>query len=348
MNNENIAVYNEEVLKVKSSINQETDFHKQLEAFRAERQRINREGANRVDLYIPGKIIHLVDVNGNGKYLPYWGGRRLFDQIALSGRMVSDHDIHGLVDILKTTANGWSDITFRHMSMKKHEDEPPPVDDIEMFVCCSNPYGILPALLSALAVVSIALGVRSYNTCAFASIQGRIGDGDYVVTTLGLYRWGAVRCVDGLCETAAQCIAYQPHYAQGKQDLRTARIAGGLSQMFGFFSLVPLCVSMCFKVRRRLWVFVTCMSLLASFFIGLCLMFNRHCDSIVETRLDAEAGSIETRLDSEASQCNLEGGAVMAIVSGSMWFGIAVCSAWLAKKGRQRKTRKDTATNNDD
>lgn len=338
MNNENIAVYNEEVLKSKSKINQETDFHKQLDAFRAERQRINRLEANRVDLYIPGKIIHLVDVNGNGKYLPYWGGRRLFDQIALSGRMVSDHDIHGLVDILKTTANGWSEITFRHMSMKKDEDEPPPIDDIEMFVCCSNPYGILPVLLSALAVVSIALGIRSYNTCAFASIRGRIGDGDYVVTTLGMYRWGAVRCVDGLCETAAQCISYQPHYVQGKQDLRTARIAGGLSQMFGFFSLVPLCVSICVKVRRRLWVFVTCMSLLASFFIGLCLMFKRHCDSIVGTLLD-----------SEASQCTLEEGAVLVIVSSSMWFAIAICSAWLAKKGgRKRKTRKDTATNNDD
>jgi hypothetical protein len=318
LSNENVAIYNAEVLKPSDDINKDTEFHKQLETYRAERETKTRAGANRVNLYIAGKVVHLLDVNGDGKYLPYWGGRKLFTQIALSPRMLSDHDIHGLVDILKTTSNGWSDITFQHKSFVCEEDQaPPPVDDIEMFVCCSNPYGFLPILLSVLATVAIAFGIRSYQTCDFARLDATNDQGEHIMASLGLFRWTLQECEDGLCDEDAKCVTYPPHHARDRSYLKVARSAGGISQTFAFISLLCLWVSTCFKVRRRIWVCVTCMSLVASLLMGVCLIYSRHCEAIEYPEL--------------TMHCAMGEGAIFAIVSCCLWFVIAVCSASLAK-----------------
>lgn len=332
MSNENVAVYNAEVLKPRDDINTDTEFHKQLETYRDERESKTRAGVNGVNLYIAGKIVHILDMNGNGKYLPYWGGRKLFTQITLSPRMLSDHDIHGLVDILKTTCNGWSDITFQHESFVCEGDQAPPVDDIEMFVCCSNPYGFLPIILSVLATVTFALQIKAYQTCDFARLDATNEQGEYFLVSLGLFRWTLHECVDGLCKEDAECVIYPPHYAKDRSYLKLARSAGGISQIFALLSLLCLWVSTCFKVRRRIWVFVTSMSLMASFFIGVCLIFSRHCESIEYLEFTI--------------QCAMGEGAIFTIVSCSSWFVIAVCSSSLAKGVKCTLRKTDTQSNN--
>lgn len=82
-----VATRNSEVLRPQEKIPFDTKFNQQLKLFKAERSDKNNSGVNRVQLFIPGKIIHLVDTNGDGNYIPYYASKSEFNQLEISKRM---------------------------------------------------------------------------------------------------------------------------------------------------------------------------------------------------------------------------------------------------------------------
>ena len=80
------AARNAQVLRAQGDIPLDTEFSQQLEKLRAERADKNTKKSMK-PLFIPGKIIHLVDTSGvenKGTYVPYWASRDEFNQIEIS------------------------------------------------------------------------------------------------------------------------------------------------------------------------------------------------------------------------------------------------------------------------
>ena len=68
-----LASRNEAILCPKGEIDRDTAFYQKVHTFRNERAEKNLVLTK---LYIPGNIIQLVDVTGDGtKYVPYWASR---------------------------------------------------------------------------------------------------------------------------------------------------------------------------------------------------------------------------------------------------------------------------------
>jgi hypothetical protein len=82
-------------------------------------------------LYIPGRIIYLVDTHGGGnKYIAYWASRNEFQSIKLSSKMISDHKMHSLVKTLRSL-----DLDITHNAMEiLHPNEFYP----GTFICCMD------------------------------------------------------------------------------------------------------------------------------------------------------------------------------------------------------------------
>jgi hypothetical protein len=134
------------VLKRKCFIPQDSDFYKRLLAFRSERDEKTKRSINNTQLFLPRRIVHLVDIkgdNGASGYAPYYARRREFNQLVVSKRMIADHDIHYLVDILENTrlCGDFNAISCVFGSSPYLIDEDVPEVDIRLFICCSNPYG---------------------------------------------------------------------------------------------------------------------------------------------------------------------------------------------------------------
>ena len=149
-----LAARNANVLREAKDIPRGTDFVQQLEMFRTERANC-LEGE--VKLYIPGKIVHLVQVdtkdddNDHGKYVPYWASRHDF-KLVISNRMTADHSMLDLVEILNNIrldeddnkSFGRSSIIastlINSMNIGKGDDsEDNGGTDVRLFMCCSNP-----------------------------------------------------------------------------------------------------------------------------------------------------------------------------------------------------------------
>eukprot|EP00571_Detonula_confervacea_P014761 CAMPEP_0172298774 /NCGR_PEP_ID=MMETSP1058-20130122/1274_1 /TAXON_ID=83371 /ORGANISM="Detonula confervacea, Strain CCMP 353" /LENGTH=80 /DNA_ID=CAMNT_0013008063 /DNA_START=306 /DNA_END=545 /DNA_ORIENTATION=- len=73
------------------------------------------------------------------KYVPYWASRYEFNQVILSGRMLADHAIPPLVDILRTL-----NLDDMHEVNTWHTDDKDVGDDdaeVRLIVPFSNPQG---------------------------------------------------------------------------------------------------------------------------------------------------------------------------------------------------------------
>lgn len=95
-----LEVRNAKVLRPQGAIPKDTSFYATLEEFRAERAAKNSESVNAVQLHVPGRPIHLIDSKNNGLYHAYWAKHDDFNTVEISPRMLSDHDIHCLPDVL--------------------------------------------------------------------------------------------------------------------------------------------------------------------------------------------------------------------------------------------------------
>ena len=56
-----VAVRNAMVLRKREDVRKDTAFNQKLELLKAERAEKNAKGVNQVQLFVPGKIVHLVD-----------------------------------------------------------------------------------------------------------------------------------------------------------------------------------------------------------------------------------------------------------------------------------------------
>jgi hypothetical protein len=289
-----VAQRNAQVLMPKSRVSQDTDFYKKLEAFRYERAEKKKIGINSIQLFIPGKIIHLADVKGDdgfASYTPYYAKRCEFNQVIMSNRMLADHDIHSLVDILRETQlcgeSNRITVAFANSPITSKDDDIAELD-VRLFMCCSNPYGKLPILLTTLAFGAFALTLLGHYGCEFFIYSYALDDVDGVVSySYGLFKYKLLECAfpdeDGFCdsfgyeEADSPCVPSPGIY----DDNLTAQAFAYVVKAFGFVSLTLLLVSQCFAIKRTTWMVITTLLALTSLFQGLVLLFLSGCGNAV-------------------------------------------------------------------
>ncbi len=197
-----LASRNAKLLCPKGQIDRDTEFYKAVQAFRNERARKNKIGEISVKLYIPGQIIHLVDTLGDEtKYVAYWASRYDFKQVILSKRMLSDHDIPSLVDILRNLK--LDDV--HEVQTWQEDDGLAEGEEIEILLIApfSNPQGKVPLALVIIGIIAIILAVISNQGCHYVTRSSVIepSDGGLPYTGLGsnvgLWSYNMKQCVPG-------------------------------------------------------------------------------------------------------------------------------------------------------
>ena len=337
-----VAQRNSKVLKRKCLISQDTSFHRKLQTFRAERDKKILIGINSTQLFLPGKIIHLVDTKGNNSssdYVPYYARRHEFNQVVVSSRMISDHDIHYLVEIIENTrlCGDFKTISCAFTSTPFMLDEEDPDVDIRLFICCSNPYGKLPVLMSVLVAIAFGLALSSHLGCrmfitSLPDLPIPIEGTGSLRISYGLYMYSIVECVSQICnsldeyEKVGKCLPYPIVYIEDR-SMFSAQVFSFLTESVGFIALTIITVSHCFAIAGKWWRVVTCLLLLATCFQGLVLLPVRGC----------EYGMEEER---ESQDCQIAQNAVGCIVACCLWFICAVCSFFIARfEGKQQNNR---------
>ena len=155
---------NKSMLCPKAQIDRDTSFSEKLRVFRNERADKNRESAK---LYIAGKIIHLVDTTGDEtKYVPYWASPYEFNQVVLSTKMLSDHSVPPLVEILQNLKlDEAHEVIVQENVVENHEEEEE--NEARVFVCFSNPHGKISAAVLVFCFVAWIMNVWSNQGCKF-------------------------------------------------------------------------------------------------------------------------------------------------------------------------------------
>ena len=161
--NTHLVSRNKRMLCPKAQIDRDTSFSKKLQVFRNERASKNRESSK---LYIAGKIIHLVDTTGDEtKYVPYWASPYEFNQVVLSKKMLSDHAVPPLVEILKNLRlDETHDVIVQENVVENEEDDE---DEVRVFVCFSNPHGIISSVVLVFCFFAWIMNVWSNQGCKF-------------------------------------------------------------------------------------------------------------------------------------------------------------------------------------
>jgi hypothetical protein len=272
-----LAARNARILCPKNQIDRTTEFHKRVQAFRSERALKNQTGEVSVKLYIPGRIIHLVDTKGDEKkYVPYWGSRYEFNQVILSKRMLADHDILSLPDLLGNInldecheVNAWV--------INDHDADE---EDIQLsfIVPCSNPQGKLPILLSVFIVMASILASLSNRGCEFANIYFM----DFSLN-VGVWSYNLLQCADGeLCDDPAfynvtyvasdYCMPYS-HDIPPDSYWVTAQVFGSSTVLLGLVGLIPISSAICVGLKRRTWLLLCAWFLMVTLFQSLQFLF---------------------------------------------------------------------------
>ena len=139
-----------------------------MSSYRTERAAKNQTGEVSVKLYIPGKIIHLVDTTGDETtYIPYWASRYEFNQVVISGTMLSDHSMIPLPGILQDL-----DLDNVHKSDTLGVKSAQNADENShflKFMMCSYPNGWLVALLSVSSLAAFVCSFLSNTVCKFVT-----------------------------------------------------------------------------------------------------------------------------------------------------------------------------------
>ena len=141
-----------------------------IRARRNERASKNQTGEVSVKLYIPGKIIHLVDTSGDETgYIPYWASRYEFNQVILSSSSLSDHSMIPLPGILKglDLANIHQADTFstEYKAGEKDEEDP----NFLKFMLCSFPNGRFASLLVVSSLFAVIFSFLSNTMCKYVT-----------------------------------------------------------------------------------------------------------------------------------------------------------------------------------
>jgi hypothetical protein len=168
VNSSQLIQRNAKVLCPRREIERDTPFYEQVRKFRTERAAKNQTGEVSVKLYIPGRIVHLVDTTGDEKaYIPYWASRYEFNQVVISATMLSDHSMIPLPDILKDLDldNVHEEDTFGIKDAPNNDVDP----SFLKFMLCSYPNGGLVGLLVVLSLTALICCFLSNSFCKFVT-----------------------------------------------------------------------------------------------------------------------------------------------------------------------------------
>lgn len=324
-----VAVRNAKVLRAHEDILTTTEFNEKLEMFRAERAEKNKKGVNSVQLFIPGKIVHLVDTNGDGNYVSYWAGKRDFNQLEISKRMYADHDIHSLVGILQEGVRLGEENTVSlafHNAPLIYDDNDRDASkyDIRLFACCSNPYGKLPIVLSLIGCIANTLAVISGTDCDFIhfSTTSLEHNNETIKMAFGVFSYGIRYCAGESCASlddyVQECIPYPPKWTVDRYMMasRSFFVSAALLGGVGIFMTY---VSMCFIYERRAWKIITVLLLLTTILEGLIFILIREFSSCQEP----------------GQTCSLGTSAMEVIAACCLWFLMAIGSGYLAIVGKK-------------
>ena len=273
----------------------------------------NQTGAIAIKLYIPGRIIHLVDTTGptddeTGIYVPYWASKYEFNQVILSSRMLPDHSMPPLVEILNSLSecmgpqlvdcssfsNVSLDLDEEHEVKTWHTEEVVEEEiEVRRIVPFSNPHGRLPMILMGISLCAFLTTIASGQGCSFVSRTTMIEDanGDLhpgLGLDTGIWSYSLMKCKKGIsCETNFTNITefnvddYEDsNYCQPYSDVfvidgtwKLARVAGSLASVVGLVGLAFCGVATCTKLGKRSWTYMLVFFLAASLLQGLSLTY---------------------------------------------------------------------------
>ena len=287
-----LAARNAKILCPEDLIDRDTEFYKRVQEFRSERAAKNQSGEVPIKLYIPGRIIHLVDTKGDEtKYVPYWDSRYEFNQVILSKRMLSDHDILSLPLLLATIKlNECHDVN----TWVVNDDDSGEYDkEMSFIVPCSNPQGKLPIILTALIVVACILAALSNRGCQFANISFQ----DFSLN-VGLWSYNVLQCLDeDSCDYEAgdnvtlvdseYCMPYSQDIPPNSYWV-AAQIFGSSTVLLGLVGIVPISSASCVKLRKRTWIFLCCWFLLVTLFQGLQFLFLKSDFFVIDFQCEID------------------------------------------------------------
>ena len=327
---------NAKVLMDVADIPKETDFYKQLEMFRTERG----DKSQHTNLFIPGKIVHLVDTKGDnsdvGAYAAYYACRyNDFNQVVISKRMKSDHSMMELCEVLEhmnLTPLGKSITDSLCNSIQVSEESGDEADtDIRLFMCCSNPNGRCPILMCLSTLVALILSWRSMSNCTFFARESHLIIGGDIMKdipfSIGLFSYTLLQCEYGNCGDSSDkiipssyCVPY-PDDENLREYMLASRASALVSVVFGGISCLLLCISTCLLLRERAWILITGTLLMSALFQGLVFLMKKSDLCIT---VDSEGLSIE-------SICKISEGAIEAIVAGCLYFITAIGTVHFAR-----------------
>uniref|UniRef100_A0A7S2P2B1 sn-1-specific diacylglycerol lipase n=1 Tax=Skeletonema marinoi TaxID=267567 RepID=A0A7S2P2B1_9STRA len=333
---------NSKILRHQTDIPTDTAFYQQLQKFRSERAEADYE-----KLYLPGKLVHLLDPGDSRPHIPYYASKHEFNHVAISKTMISDHRCFKLVGFLQNAqlcgGKENSMVSFVcNNSIAIQEEEEEEEEDAEssrFFMWCSNPYGRFPILLTLGASIAVLCSILSVTTCKFFTrsvsvYQSDVGDHSlFKITSVGLFSTGLLDCdkLDQNCTEfdkyteSPYCIPYSESQLSQNDWLSKAQIFVACQMVFAFVSLLLLCISTCYRIGRNAWIVICFMLLLSTLFQGLVFVIHRdNCgDSVFP---------IEDPSYSIVTSCDRGRGASSAIAACCFYFMTAVGSIYFACK----------------
>jgi len=330
-----LASRNKAILCPKNEIDRDTAFHQQVQKFRNERAAKNLTGEVSVKLYIPGRIIHLVDTMGDEtKYVPYWASRYEFNSVILSGRMLADHSIPPLVDILRSlNLDDVHEVRTWHADDKEGEDEEV---EIFSFVPFSNPQGKIPLILIAFAVIACIMAAWSNQTCKYVTrntimyTNGTSDPGSGL--SAGIWSYNLKQCIDAEnCDTNDPNDLEDSNYCQVYGSLfdtvdaywTSARVFGSISTLLGLICLGLISTATCTKLKKRTWIALVTLLLLVTLCQGLQFL-------LLKSDVCNEWTNPETS-DVSSAECSLSSGGKCGIAATIFWFIVAVGCSHMAR-----------------
>ncbi len=313
-----------------------------MQAFRSERATKNQSGEVSIKLYIPGRIIHLVDTKGDEtKYVPYWDSRYEFNQVILSKRMLADHDILSLPDLLANInldecheVNTW---------VFQKDDELDSEEDVSFIVPCSNPQGKMPIILLVFIVAACILAIFSIHGCKFVGRSALLlpldGQPSFPILSLdtGLWSYNLMQCIDGH-DCNNESVVDVSHYVESNYCYPyamifqpnsywvAARAFGSLTVLTGLFGFVFIATATCGKLRKRTWYLLCAWFLLTTMFQGLQFLIMKG-DMCTEWSVPGMEPPGEV-----ISQCTIARDGFIGIAAMVTWFAIAVGCSRMARR----------------
>ena len=257
-------------------------------------------------------------------YISFAMCRGEFNQLEISKRMYSDHDIHSLAGILGDTnlsaANKIS-IAFRDAPQTEDDVKDVSETDIQLFACCSNPYGKLPWLVVILAVTANALSSAATADCNFVSTSFFYEPVNATINmTFGIYQYEILDCnnTTGDCSDDSQCVPYPPNFPFSTH-MNAGRAFAALSSLLGAVAVLMILLSTCFIITQRTWMIITILLVLVTLFESLVFIIKTEYSWCSEPDV----------------RCSVGEDAISLLVSCCLWFLAAIGTGYLARVGKK-------------